>query len=99
MRGDVAAKEGKVRSHRFVAVNTALPFLRGDQESIERIETFLQTEKLRVDVFAISTERHPEPIMAINRTKPTLVAGERVTVDVVVRNQGVGHPIPGGTND
>ena len=97
--GDVAAKEGKVRSHRFVAVNTALPFLRGDQESIERIETFLQTEKLRVDVFAISTERHPEPIMAINRAKPTLVAGERVTVDVVVRNQGVGHTFPGGTND
>ncbi|MCH8962172.1 MAG: hypothetical protein IH820_12840, partial [Bacteroidetes bacterium] len=99
VRGDVAAKEGKVRSHRFVAVNTALPFLRGDQESIERIETFLQTEKLRVDVFAISTERHPEPIMAINRAKPTLVAGERVTVDVVVRNQGVGHTFPGGTND
>ena len=38
-------------------------------------------------------------IMAINRAKPTLVAGERVTVDVVVRNQGVGHTFPGGTND
>ncbi len=97
--GDVAAKNGMVRSHRFLAVNTALPFLRGDQETIDRIEAFLQEEKLRIDIFALSTESNPSPIMALDETLPPLQAGERVTVDVVVRNQGVGHTFPGGTND
>ena len=38
--GDLAAKNGYVRSHRFLAVNTALPFLRGDEATIRRIEEF-----------------------------------------------------------
>ena len=97
--GDVSAKNGTVRSHRFLAVNTALPFVRGDEETIRRIEAFLQSEKLRVDIFALRAERFPEPVMALDRTQPTLVAGEKVTVDVVVRNKGVGHTFPGGTND
>ncbi|MGH7450849.1 MAG: tetratricopeptide repeat protein, partial [bacterium] len=98
-RGDVAAKNGVVRSHRFLAVNTGLPFVRGDQESIKKIEAFLRDEKLRVDIFAVKTESMKEPVLAINHAKPTLPAGEKVTVDVVVRNKGVGHTFPGGTND
>jgi tetratricopeptide (TPR) repeat protein len=66
---------------------------------VERIETFLRDEKLRVDVFAVSSESSPEPTMALDETLPPLPAGEQVTVDVVVRNQGVGHTFPGGTND
>jgi tetratricopeptide (TPR) repeat protein len=98
-RGDVAAKNGLVKSHRFGAVNTALPFLRGDKESIEKIEAFLRDEKLQVDIFALTAESMKEPVMAINHAKPALIAGEKVTVDVVVRNKGVGHTFPGGTND
>ncbi len=98
-RGDVAAKNGLVRSHRFGAVNTALPFVRGDHESIKRIEAFLRDEKLSVDIFALRTERMKEPIMAMDRTLPALAVGEKATVDVVVRNKGVGHTFPGGTND
>lgn len=97
--GDVSAKNGTVKSHRFDAVNTALPYIRNDTESIKRIEKFLQDQKLRVDIFAISTESEPEPVLAINKKNPTLVAGEQITVDVVVRNQRVGHTFPGGTND
>ncbi|NJN26280.1 MAG: tetratricopeptide repeat protein [Cyclobacteriaceae bacterium] len=97
--GDLAAKDGLVRSHRFIAVNTALPYIRHDTATIERIVQFLQNEKLRVDIFAVKTESQPEPIMAINRGKLSLKAGEQVTVDVVVRNKGVGHTFPGGTND
>jgi tetratricopeptide (TPR) repeat protein len=96
--GDVAAKGGKVRSHRFNAVNTALPFIRGDMETIQRIEKFLQDEKLRVDVFAL--HRHDgEVIQALNLNRPALSPGEEFQVDVVVRNKGVGHTFPGGTND
>lgn len=101
--GDVSAKGGKVRSHRFLAVNTALPALRGDTESIARIEKFLQEDKLRVDVFALrrldAAGNEKEVITAIDRTQPVLVPGERVEVHVVVRNLGVGHTFPGGTND
>ncbi|MFQ5691054.1 MAG: tetratricopeptide repeat protein [Gemmatimonadota bacterium] len=97
--GDVAAKNGKVRSHRFLAVNTALPFVRGDREEIRRIEAFLRDEKLGVDIFAITPRPSGRVVMAPERTGLALVAGERVRVDVVVRNKGVGHTFPGGTND
>ncbi len=100
--GDLAAKNGMVRSHRFTAVNTALPFIRGDTETIERTETFLQAEKLRIDVFALTRQRSDgdhETTYALDAGRATLVAGESVTLEVVVRNVGVGHTFPGGTND
>ncbi|OGG51543.1 MAG: hypothetical protein A3F84_11310 [Candidatus Handelsmanbacteria bacterium RIFCSPLOWO2_12_FULL_64_10] len=97
-RGDVAAKNGHVRSHRFLAVNTALPFLRGDRETIRRVEEFLRDEKLRVDIFAIR-RGESAPIAPLNRLRPPLVASEEIAVDVVARNRGVGHTFPGGTND
>jgi tetratricopeptide (TPR) repeat protein len=40
--GDAAAKNGLVRSHRFVAANTALPSLRGDDEQLARTEARLR---------------------------------------------------------
>ena len=96
--GDVAAKGGKVRSHRFLAVNTALPAIRGDLETIKRIEADLQDEKLRVDVFALKRESGAT-VMALDVARPVVKPGERIQIDVVVRNQGVGHTFPGGTND
>ena len=96
---DVAAKNGKVKSHRFLSVNTALPFLRGDTMSIRMIEEDLRKDKMRVEIFALSTESGPAPLLALENQLPPLPAGETVMVDVVVRNQGVGHTFPGGTND
>jgi tetratricopeptide (TPR) repeat protein len=96
--GDVSAHRGKVASHRFLGVNTALPQLRGDHASIERIETFLRDAKLRVDVFAIHRE-DGSVVFPLDRVAPVLRPGEVVQVDVVVRNLGVGHTFPGGTND
>lgn len=97
--GDASAKNGMVRSHRFLAVNTALPFIRGDHETIARIEEFLRDEKLSVDIFAARAERWPEPVLALNHSQPTLKPGDDVEFTVVVRNKGVGHTFPGGTND
>ncbi len=97
VEGDVSAKSGYVRSHRFVAINTALPFLRGDTTTVKRIETFLQDEKLRVDIFAL---RRADGSAVHNLdSMPAVTAGEQIELDVVVRNQGVGHTFPGGTND
>ncbi|MDE2662252.1 MAG: tetratricopeptide repeat protein [Gemmatimonadota bacterium] len=97
--GDVSAEDGMVRSHRFLAVNTALPFLRGDTATIRRTEEFLRDEKLRVDIFAIRRGPNDDPEMGLDLSPPSVSPGETVMFEVVVRNQGVGHTFPGGTND
>jgi len=96
--GDVSAKGGKVRSHRFLAVNTALPYIRGDFDTLRRTEEFLKEAKLRIDVFALQYA-DGTLVRALDRARPALVPGEEVVFEVVVRNQGVGHTFPGGTND
>lgn len=97
--GDLAAENGTVRSHRFLAVNTALPFIRGDTATLRRIESFLQDEKLSVDIFALKVAGQRDHATALDVTRPSLAAGSSITVDVVVRNRGVGHTFPGGTVD
>ncbi|MYD12649.1 MAG: tetratricopeptide repeat protein [Gemmatimonadetes bacterium] len=119
-RGDMAAANGMVRSHRFLGANTALPYLRGDTATLRRIEDFLGAEKLRVDVFAVRVgaagavprpaeqgagAAMPEADGVAGATRVLadrgsgVPAGVPVTFDVVVRNLGVGHTFPGGTND
>ncbi|MEZ6013477.1 MAG: tetratricopeptide repeat protein [Planctomycetota bacterium] len=96
--GDLAAKDGKIRSHRFTAVNTALPHLRGDTATVARIEAFLQEAKLRVDLLALD---HPRLGFVLDpaRAQPELLPGDELVLYVTVRNEGVGHTFPGGTND
>jgi tetratricopeptide (TPR) repeat protein len=48
---DPAAKNGMVRSHRFPAANTALPFVNGDAEQLRITQKFLQDGVVSVDVF------------------------------------------------
>ncbi len=111
-RGDMAAANGMVRSHRFLGANTALPYLRGDTATLQRIEDFLRAEKLRVDVFAVrvggfgeagATGREEDGRTGTARVLADrgseVPAGVPATFDVVVRNLGVGHTFPGGTND
>jgi len=50
---DPAAKDGMVRSHRFAAANTALPFVNGDRVQLEAVQTFLRDGQISVDVFGI----------------------------------------------
>lgn len=100
--GDVAAKNGKVRSHRFLAVNTALPFIRGDDDMLRRTEVFLRDGQLRVDLFAVGTINGKGEIVHVyapDEARPTLPVGRTIRADVVVRNLNVGHTFPGGTND
>lgn len=96
--GDVAADSGKVRSHRFLAVNTALPALRGDTETIRRMEEFLRNDQLRLEIFAVKRE-DGSVIMSARDHAINVNPGEIIQIDVVVRNLNVGHTFPGGTND
>jgi len=51
---DPAAKNGKVRSHRFPAANTALPFINGDHEQLKVTQDFLNHKQISVDIFAMT---------------------------------------------
>ena len=97
--GDLAAKGGKVRSHRFAAANTALPWLRGDTQMVQETEKMMRNKALRLFVGGVSgpdgtvvslTDGAPHEITPVN---------DRIELHTVVRNLGVGHSFPGGTTD
>ncbi|MDD5034913.1 MAG: tetratricopeptide repeat protein [Methylococcaceae bacterium] len=99
VRGDLAAKNGKVRSHRFAAANTALPWLRGDKKMIDETEQALRNKALRLFIAGVAgvegetiplTDGAPHEIVSVN---------DHIELHAVVRNLGVGHTFPGGTND
>ncbi len=69
---DPAAKGGKVRSHRFPAANTAVPFVNHDQVQLKTVQDFMRDGQISVDVFGISrTAETPA-----TGTGPTLPAAE-----------------------
>ena len=51
---DPAAKGGLIRSHRFIAANTALPTANNHPTQLRMTQEFLQAGKISVDVFAVS---------------------------------------------
>lgn len=51
---DPAAKNGKVKSHRFPAANTALPFVNGDHQQLKVTQEFLKDKQISVDIFAMT---------------------------------------------
>jgi tetratricopeptide (TPR) repeat protein len=51
---DPAAKNGKVRSHRFPGANTALPFVNQDPVQLKVVQDFLRDGQVSVDVFAVT---------------------------------------------
>jgi tetratricopeptide (TPR) repeat protein len=50
---DPAAKDGKIRSHRFPGANTALPYVNQDHEQLRITQEFLQNGQISVDVFGL----------------------------------------------
>jgi tetratricopeptide (TPR) repeat protein len=51
---DPAAKNGKIRSHRFAAANTAVPFVNKDAAQLKAVQDFLRDGQITVDVFGIT---------------------------------------------
>ncbi|MFN0121277.1 MAG: tetratricopeptide repeat protein [Blastocatellia bacterium] len=51
---DPAAKNGMVRSHRFAAANTALPFVNKDEKQLDEVTKFLKARQVTVDIFAMT---------------------------------------------
>ena len=97
---DMGQKKGLISSHRFLGPNSALPFLHQDEDQLQAVKDFLTDRRVTLDIIAIKrwTDAGYDPCyIPINtcEVKPA----ETIIIEVVVRNQGVGHSFPGGTID
>ena len=95
-RGDAAAKDGKVSSHRFPGGHTWMAAMRGDAEQLAREVAQLQGAA-SVDVAAVIHPR--DGTRSLPADGAPVTPGEPLVLDVVVKNQRVGHRFPGGTLD
>ena len=92
---DYGAKNGKLKSHRFLGANTAIPDFYGYQEQMGSVEEFLKTA-LAVDLFGIETENgnnRSDVASPLGTANFKLAAGETITVSVLVQNKGIGHSL------
>jgi hypothetical protein len=85
--------EGMIASHRFAGGHTALAM--NQPEQFARIAMRQQTAAT-IDVPAFTRE---DGTFVVLEHGDELPRGERVTLDVVVRNVGAGHRFPGGARD
>jgi tetratricopeptide (TPR) repeat protein len=54
---DAGNIDGFIHNHRFVAANTAVPYVNEDETQLKDVENFLKDGKVRVDIFAISPDK------------------------------------------
>ena len=90
---DRAAKNGVIASHQWLGANTAAPLFYGQKDQVERIEQFLKSKVVTVDIFALKRESTGERISALNdrENRLSLNAGEEVTAEVVIANRKAAH--------
>ena len=89
---DYGAKNHQVASHRWPGANTAIPFFYGYDEQMKVTEAYLK-DTLGLDIFALTkTDSGKERLIApLDRQDHTVLAGETVTVGVVIQNKKIGH--------
>lgn len=95
---DYGAKNGKLASHRWLGANTMIPQYYHYDEQATRVVQFLQASVFNIDIFGLETENpggtsasSQNLIAPIGTTPFNLVAGQRVTVAVVIQNKGIAH--------
>ncbi len=74
---DPGSDGGKIRSHRFAAANTAVPYVNGDKKQLEEVQRFLRDGIVTLDVFAVSPiiEDSSSPQMLRQADQMTLATG------------------------
>jgi tetratricopeptide (TPR) repeat protein len=93
-RGDAAAKDGHIASHRFAGGHTWLAAMTGDAEQLARQREML-ARSISVDVAAARAGG----LWTLPADGAPVTPGARIEVDVVIRNRGVGHRFPAGVRD
>ncbi|MGF1466353.1 MAG: multiheme c-type cytochrome [Sandaracinaceae bacterium] len=91
-RGDMAARRGRVRSHRFAGAQTQLA---ASPAQLEAHRELLEGS-VRGDVAAL---RYADGRVELLPRGADLGPGDEVELDVVLRNERVGHAFPGGLRD
>jgi hypothetical protein len=95
-----------VRSHRFIAANTAIPWLDGDKEQFELTRDWLKGRKLLITIFEPRDENASRntafvdnEIYQLSEPAPYVTMGQEVDLKVMLTNAGVGHGFPNGPLD
>src|SRR6267143_3339123 len=89
---DRAAKNGVIASHQWLGANTAAPLFYGQTKQVERIEEFLSSKVINVDIFALKRETTGETFQELaSGSQIALMPGEEVTAEVVVANRKAAH--------
>ncbi|MCA1592030.1 MAG: tetratricopeptide repeat protein [Acidobacteria bacterium] len=95
---DVSAKDGVIKSHRWAAANTAIPFFYKYDEQLDAVRKFLEADALGVDIFAVRRQARDddreELIAPLNRSGFKINKGDEITADVVITNKNMGHSFP-----
>ena len=93
-------------SHFSPGANTALAALNFDDEQQDRIEAFLKQERINLDIFSLrrAKKRSGQPqewIAPLDKPLQLtqIASGESIILEVVVKNQSIGHKFPSGYDD
>jgi hypothetical protein len=95
-----SGRDGRHRSHRFLAANQFMPLalgLDGAEEHVDLTERWLRGE---IDIPEIAEKWQPGPAVPLELVVPDSVSpGETVSVQAVITNNKVGHDFPTGPLD
>ncbi len=89
-----------IHDHRFTGANTAVPFLRGDQQTVAAQAAFLD-QVVTLDLFGLREGGTVSGrlIGPLDGAAPTLTPGTRYLAELVLRTRKVGHHFTQGTAD
>jgi tetratricopeptide (TPR) repeat protein len=84
---DPAAKNGMIRSHRFAAANTAVPFVNKDPVQLKAVQDFLKDGQVSIDVFGLV--RAPEDAASPVPSKATASPEQRLSSTFAVGEEAM----------
>jgi|TARA_Y100000310_G_scaffold343327_1_gene450439 hypothetical protein len=84
--------DGRIRSHRTPAANTAVPFLLNDKEQLDTVISFLQDNRISLTIQLANQQD-------VRRSRASMRPGDTLTLNVGVSSNRIGHYFPAGTVD
>lgn len=93
-KGAYGAVNGKLRSHRFVAANSAIPTFYSYPEQLLKTQQFLKGT-VAVDIFGLTIKHKnsTERIYPLGAKTFKVKTGDELTVDAVIQNVRAGHSL------
>ncbi len=91
---DQAAKQGRIKSHRWLGANTAVPLFYQAAEQFRQTQAFLEADVVAVQIFAVENQRTGKRVVTSAGEPLSFTGGDRLIADVLVSNQGAGHAFP-----